>query len=381
MSDSSYLQIRGLHKTFSDPVLRGVDLEVRRGELLALLGPSGCGKTTLLKILAGLVRADAGSLRLQGEALDMLPPHRRDIGMVFQNYALFPHLTVRGNVSFGLEMRGVPVHEARAQVDAALQLVRLQELAARRPHQLSGGQQQRVALARAVVTAPRLLLLDEPLSNLDAKLRAQMRGEIRDLHVRRNLTTVLVTHDQTEALAMSDRVALMADGQISQIGTPQQMYRDPAAAFVAGFLGSPPATLLSVTVLDGSWRVGPQVWSPQPALAAAMAAAGRRDLVIGLRPERLRIEPPGYPGALAARLLTVEFLGAERLVHVEAGDQRLVVSVDPEAPPPSAVMGIVLPDDPPLFQPDTGLRIRVAPLDSPAPRPSPACPDIAGHVT
>jgi ABC-type Fe3+/spermidine/putrescine transport system ATPase subunit len=372
MSEPAYLEISRLYKAFSGPVLRGIDLGVRRGELLALLGPSGCGKTTLLRILAGLLAADAGSLRLEGQALDPLPSHRRDIGVVFQNYALFPHMTVRGNVGFGLEMRGVATAEARARVDAALQLVQLQTFAGRRPHQLSGGQQQRVALARAVVIRPRLLLLDEPLSNLDAMLRAQMRGEIRDLHVRTNLTTVLVTHDQTEALTMSDRVAVMSDGQIAQVATPEQLYRDPATAFVAAFVGSPPATLLRVAALsDDVWQVGPHSWRPQPALAAAMRATSRRDLLICLRPERLRIEPADYPGAVPGKLVAVEFLGADRLIHVAIGEQRAIVRSDPEAPPPSAALGVVLPDDPPLFETAGGQRIRcgkcsgIAPVDPP----------------
>jgi putative spermidine/putrescine transport system ATP-binding protein len=233
------LALAGLSKRYGEgpPAVDALDLAVAEGEFLALLGPSGCGKTTTLRIVAGLVPPDAGTVRLGGRDITGLPVHRRDIGLVFQSYALFPHMTAAGNVGFGLEMRGLARAERERRVAEALRLVRLEELGHRRPRELSGGQQQRVALARAIAIRPSLLLLDECLSNLDAKLREEMRGEIRDIQREAGITAVFVTHDQTEALAICDRVAVMREGRIEQIGTPEEVYERPETPFVAGFLG------------------------------------------------------------------------------------------------------------------------------------------------
>ena len=233
------LALTGLTKRYGDgpPAVDALNLTVEEGEFLALLGPSGCGKTTTLRIVAGLVQPDTGAVRLGGRDITALPVHRRDIGLVFQSYALFPHMTAAGNVGFGLEMRGLARGERERRVTEALRMVRLEELGHRRPRELSGGQQQRVALARAIAIRPSLLLLDECLSNLDAKLREEMRGEIRDIQREAGITAVFVTHDQTEALAICDRVAVMREGRIEQIGTPEGVYEHPETPFVAGFLG------------------------------------------------------------------------------------------------------------------------------------------------
>jgi iron(III) transport system ATP-binding protein len=219
-------------------VLKSIDLEIRPGEFFAFLGPSGCGKTTLLRLIAGFNRADSGRVLVGEQDISALPPWKRDIGMVFQSYALWPHMTVERNVAFGLEERRVPRSEIGPRVAAALELVGLTGLDQRRPAQLSGGQQQRVALARTIVVEPKLLLLDEPLSNLDAKLRVQVRRELRDLQQRLGLTTIFVTHDQEEANTICDRIAVMNDGVVQQVGTPKQLYEQPANLFVANFLGT-----------------------------------------------------------------------------------------------------------------------------------------------
>jgi iron(III) transport system ATP-binding protein len=235
----AHLQVSRLTKRYG-PVtaLAGVSLSVRGGEFFTLLGPSGCGKTTLLRCIAGFLKPDGGELHCDGERLDRLPAHRRDIGMVFQNYAIFPHLTVHENVAYGLRARRVEAAEIRRRTREALQLVQMEGLADRRPDQLSGGQQQRVALARAMAIRPRLLLMDEPLSNLDAKLRVEMRTEIRRLQRELGITTVYVTHDQEEALAISERLAVMNAGRVEQVGFPWDIYQTPDSAFVAQFIGT-----------------------------------------------------------------------------------------------------------------------------------------------
>lgn len=233
-----FLSLQGLTKRYGDFVaVDAVDLDVREGEFLSLLGPSGCGKTTTLRMIAGLVQSTSGRIVVAGRDLTEVPTYRRDMGLVFQSYALFPHMSVAGNIAFGLEMRGLARREINARVAEAVALVRLEGREHRRPSELSGGQQQRVALARALVIRPSILLLDEPLSNLDAKLRDEMRNEIRDIQRRLGTTAVFVTHDQDEALTMSDRVVVMNHGRIEQLGTPEDLYERPSTPFVAGFVG------------------------------------------------------------------------------------------------------------------------------------------------
>ena len=234
----AHLRLDGLTKRYGDALaVASLDLAVPKGELVALLGPSGCGKTTTLRMVAGLITPSAGRIVVGGNDITAMPPYRRDMGLVFQSYALFPHMTVAKNVAFGLEMRNVPQSEISARVKEALAMVRLEALAERKPRELSGGQQQRVALARALVIRPSILLLDEPLSNLDAKLRDEMRNEIRDIQQSLGITAVFVTHDQVEALSMCDKVVVMKGGKLEQIGTPVEVYEHPASPFVASFVG------------------------------------------------------------------------------------------------------------------------------------------------
>ena len=233
------VDIEGVNLSYgSNHVLKDVSLAIEPGEFFAFLGPSGCGKTTLLRLIAGFNQADTGHVRIGGREITALPPWKRDVGMVFQSYALWPHMTVRRNVAFGLEERGVGRAEIERRVEAALGLVGLGHLADRRPSQLSGGQQQRVAVARTIAVEPKVLLLDEPLSNLDAKMRVQVRRELRDMQQRLGLTTIFVTHDQEEANTICDRIAVMNDGVVQQVGTPMELYERPANLFVAGFLGT-----------------------------------------------------------------------------------------------------------------------------------------------
>ncbi|WP_423923034.1 ABC transporter ATP-binding protein [Frigoribacterium sp. 2-23] len=276
--------------------LAGVDLELHPGELVAVLGPSGCGKTTALRSLAGLETTTSGSIAIDGRDVVGVPTHRRDIGMVFQSYSLFPHLTVRQNVEFGLRMRRVGSAERASRAAEMLELVGLGALGDRYAHQLSGGQQQRVALARALVTSPRVLLLDEPLSALDAKVRVQLRDEIRRIQKELSITTLFVTHDQEEALAVADRVAVMRAGVIEQIGTPESLYATPATPFVAEFVGS--SNRIVADVVDGLVRLPgcelPAVGSPADGPVWAL-----------IRPENLRLAEQGWEGTVTS----VSFLG------------------------------------------------------------------------
>ena len=330
MSDP--IELRGLTKRFgSVTAVDDVSLQVGAGELLTLLGPSGCGKTTLLRLLSGFEQPTAGAILVAGVDVTGLAPYRRDINQVFQSYALFPHLTVRENIAFGLRMQRVGRAESAARVAEAIALVSLEGLESRYPHQLSGGQRQRVALARAVVPRPRVLLLDEPLSALDAKLRREMQVELRRLQQKVGVTTILVTHDQEEALAMSDRIAVMNAGRVEQLGTGEEVYHRPRTPFVAGFLGE--SNLLPVRVVaarghevelqsaDG-WRL--TVTSPAP------CAAGEARL-ISVRPERVRLAraAPGGP-ALPGRILEATFLGATVRLVVEMESRQRLTVLSPE---------------------------------------------------
>jgi putative spermidine/putrescine transport system ATP-binding protein len=281
MTDAHLLLDR-LEKRFGagPPAVASLSLEVPRGELLGLLGPSGCGKTTTLRMIGGLTDSTGGRVVVGGRDVTGLPPHKRDMGIVFQNYALFPHMTVAGNVAFGLEMRKVARADIAQRVARALSMVHLAGLEGRRPRELSGGQQQRVALARALVIEPSILLLDEPLSNLDAKLREEMRGEIRDIQRRLGITTIFVTHDQVEALAMCDRIAVMRAGLLEQIGTPFEIYEQPATPFVADFVGR-------INKLDGTRAADGTIEAGHLRLrAASPGPAGR--VTVMMRPHRIQ---------------------------------------------------------------------------------------------
>jgi len=322
------LTIRGLRKQFGGhQALAGVDLEVRPGEFFCLVGPSGCGKTTLLRCVAGFTRPDAGEITCDGERLDPLPPHRRNLGMVFQNYALFPHLSVRENVAYGLRARRVPASAVSKRVEQALAMVHLEHRAGSFPGMLSGGEQQRVATARALAIEPRLLLMDEPLSNLDAKLRVEMRQEIRRVQRSLGITTLYVTHDQEEALALSDRIAVMNAGALEQIGNPLEIYRNPATTFVADFIGHTnflPGTVESAT--EGAARVrlsnaAPTASENMVVRVAASDLAEGEAVTVALRPERFSLAAPGTAATMPGRLQEITFLGAitRLLVQTSAG--------------------------------------------------------------
>jgi putative spermidine/putrescine transport system ATP-binding protein len=298
-----------------------VDLELARGKFLALLGPSGCGKTTTLRMIAGLVEPTAGRIMVDGADITRTPPYRRDMGLVFQSYALFPHMDVARNVGFGLRMRGMQGADAARRVAEALALVRLSGLEARRPKQLSGGQQQRVALARALVIRPNLLLLDEPLSNLDAKLREDMRAEIRDIQQSLGITTVFVTHDQTEALAMADLVAVMDSGRVAQLGPPTEIFEKPATPFVAGFVGRINA-LAGEADADGV-TVGPH------RLRAATPARGPVTLMV--RPHRIALAGrPGATNRISGTIRRLTYVGEvlEITLDIGGGELRIERSTD-----------------------------------------------------
>lgn len=305
-----------------------VSLEIKEDEFMVLLGPSGCGKTTLLRCLAGLERVDGGRILIGGEDVTERPPGKRGIAMVFQSYAVFPHMTVFDNIAFGLRMQRVSADEARRRVDEGAELLQIQQLLTRYPAQLSGGQRQRVAVARAIVTRPRVLLMDEPLSNLDALLRLQMRSELKRLHHEVRSTTVYVTHDQVEALSLGDRIAVMKEGKIVQVDTPDRVYDLPATHFVGSFIGSPPMNFLAGTVRSGD--------------AAALEAAGvrlemrsmpvrsRDQVLIGIRPEHIAVERTAVAGGIPATVVVIEPIGPQKLLTVQVGSEKLKVTTPVE---------------------------------------------------
>jgi ABC-type Fe3+/spermidine/putrescine transport system ATPase subunit len=329
----AHLEIAGLRKSYgSGPVIDGIDLSVASGEFVTLLGPSGCGKTTTLRAIAGFIAPDAGTIRVDGADILRTPPAQRNFGVVFQNYALFPHLTVQENVAYGLLARRTPRHEIRQRVDEALAMVQLTGLQARLPRELSGGQQQRVALARAIVIRPRLLLLDEPLANLDAKLRQDVRWLIRDVQCLQKTTAIYVTHDHAEALALSDRVAVMRNGRIAQVGSPREIYQHPIEPYVAAFTGEMNALSARVVAetAPGYYRVA--------VAGTDLAASGPANLPTGavlsllVRPECLSLAVVGGQG-LPVRLTSTVFVGAGLRCEVATADGQTLIMQLPASQP------------------------------------------------
>jgi inositol-phosphate transport system ATP-binding protein len=301
------IEFRNIQKSFGEVVvIPGMDLVIEDGEFVALLGPSGCGKSTSLLLLAGIYLPSGGELRFDGALVNEVEARDRNVGIVFQSYALYPHMSVLQNIMFPLKFKKVPEAEARGRAEEAASLVQVQELLQRRPAELSGGQQQRVALARALVKRPQLLLLDEPLSNLDATLRLTMRAEIKNLQRQLGVTSILVTHDQLEATTMADRIICMSKGRIEQIGTPDDLYLRPRSLFVAGFIGAPPINLLQGEIAGDRLRID------GTSLPCEGGAGGA--VVFGLRPEALRFEAGGIGG----RISGVEPMGRETLYLVES---------------------------------------------------------------
>ena len=336
------LRLDGVSRRFGgQDALVGLDLSIKSGEFIALLGPSGCGKSTALNCIAGLLPLTAGSIWQDDVRIDTLPPERRGFGMVFQNYALFPHMSVRGNVAFGLQMRKLPKAEVRRRTDEAIRLVDLDAHATKLPGQLSGGQQQRVAIARAVVLEPSLVLMDEPLSNLDAKLRLGMRTEVRRLHQSLGLTTVYVTHDQEEALSLADRLVVLRAGRVQQIGTPEELHTSPATWHVADFMGYRNLVpMKSAKAVDGT-----EVVVQGPGARLTGTAVGEIDdgaeVIAAVRPEDVEVLEPGKSGSgqvLGAEVEVVEYQGREFAVEVLTEDGlRLHVRTDRRPTPGDTV--------------------------------------------
>ena len=304
------LELKGVTKTYPGGVtaVRDASFDIADGEFIVLVGPSGCGKSTILRMIAGLETITEGEVTIGGDRVNGLEPGERDIAMVFQNYALYPHMSVYDNMAYGLRNQGTPKAEIETRIQRAAETLQLGEYLHRKPRQLSGGQRQRVAMGRAIVREPKVFLFDEPLSNLDAKLRTHMRGELKELHRRLGATFIFVTHDQVEAMSLADRIVIMSAGKIEQIGEPMDLYRAPASLFVAEFIGSPPMNLIEIASPFGR------------AVAKAMGGVPDHAHVLGVRPEALVVDPSG---PVRGRVVLMEALGAESVVHVEvllAGD-------------------------------------------------------------
>jgi len=334
------LEIRNVVKRFGAvEAIRGVTVPIPDGAFVALVGPSGCGKSTLLRMIAGLEPITGGEIALDGIVINTLPPRRRDIAMVFQNYALYPHMTVAENMGFSLRLRGAGRDEIARRVDAAARILGLEHLLARKPKALSGGQRQRVAMGRAIVRDPKVFLFDEPLSNLDAKLRVQMRTEIKELHQRLGTTTVFVTHDQIEAMTMADVIVVMQDGRVEQMGAPLDLYDRPANLFVAGFIGSPAMNLFPGTIRSGRFHAATGLDLPLP---AALAKRSGQSATFGIRPEHLRfadrgpleaevavVEPTGSETQVLARVRELSFVVMTRDRITARPGTRLMLDLDP----------------------------------------------------
>ena len=307
------VEIRDVRKAFGAvQIIKGVNIDIKDGEFVILVGPSGCGKSTLLRMLAGLENITAGTISIGGRVVNNVPPKERDIAMVFQNYALYPHMTVKDNMAFSMKLRNAPQNEIDERVNKAAKILGLVPLLERFPRQLSGGQRQRVAMGRAIVRDPQVFLFDEPLSNLDAKLRVQMRSEIKELHQRLKTTTVYVTHDQIEAMTMADKIVVMHDGIVEQNGAPLDLYDHPANLFVAGFIGSPAMNFIKGTAKDGKFVADAGFSLPLPKTSGNVEG---QKVTLGLRPEYVRMDAAGIP----AEVVVIEPTGSETQVALRIG--------------------------------------------------------------
>jgi multiple sugar transport system ATP-binding protein len=331
--------LRKLVKDYDDtPAVRGIDLQIADKEFVVLVGPSGCGKSTTLRMIAGLEDITGGEILIGGEVVNDMPPKDRNIAMVFQNYALYPHMTVHENMSFGLRLKKLPKEDITRRVENAARILDISELLERKPKQLSGGQRQRVAMGRAIVRDPKVFLFDEPLSNLDAKLRVQMRIEIKKVHQKVRTTTVYVTHDQVEAMTLADRVVVMNAGRIEQVGTPAALYHAPATQFVAGFIGSPAMNLVPCTLEEGGGGLKIRLSGdiafdvPPDRVARYRPYAGRPRLVFGLRPEHIADQHQTAAAnhcPLEVAVLVTEPMGMETLVYFQVNGSELCARVNP----------------------------------------------------
>ena len=315
------------HGPKANQVIHGVSAEIADHEFIVIVGPSGCGKSTLLRMVAGLEEVSAGEIRIGDRVVNNLEPSERDIAMVFQNYALYPHMSVFDNMAYGLKIAKVPIDEIKARVDKAARILELGQYLQRKPRELSGGQRQRVAMGRAIVRQPQVFLFDEPLSNLDAKLRAQTRLEIQKLHNDLGVTSLFVTHDQVEAMTLAQRMIVMNAGRMEQIGTPEEVYHRPASTFVAGFIGSPPMNLLSGRADGSRFEVAGQT------LSLPVAAPRAGDVILGVRPEHAELSQARAAG-WSLKVEALEMLGAERLVYGLLGDGLFTARIDATLTPP-----------------------------------------------
>ena len=311
----------------ANQVIHGVSAEIADGEFIVIVGPSGCGKSTLLRMVAGLEEVSGGQISIDGRVVNDVEPSERDIAMVFQNYALYPHMSVFDNMAYGLKIAKVPLAEIQVRVDKAAKILELAPYLQRKPRELSGGQRQRVAMGRAIVRQPKVFLFDEPLSNLDAKLRAQTRLEIQKLHAELGVTSLFVTHDQVEAMTLAQRMIVMNGGRMEQIGTPEEVYHRPATTFVASFIGSPPMNLITGQADGSRFTVGGQT------LLLPVAAPRSGELVLGLRPEHAALTGNGRVG-WPMKVEALEMLGAERLVYGQLGEGLFTVRLDATLLPP-----------------------------------------------
>ncbi len=335
------IELRGLGKRFGSQVaVRDVDLAIRDGEFFVLLGPSGCGKTTTLRMIAGLEASSDGSILMQGRDVTRLPPRERDIAMVFQDYGLYPHLSVFENIAFPLRLRKVGAAELQRRVGEVAERLHLVRLLGRKPGQISGGEKQRVALGRALVRQPRVFLMDEPLSNLDARLRIIMRTEIKRLVSDLGITTVYVTHDQVEAMALASRIGVMNQGVLEQVAEPLEVYDRPASIFVASFIGSPPMNLMEVPAGGGRAGLPPLLAEVDGLTESLGAAAASGNLVIGVRPEHVELAPSPANGSAQARVELVEALGQDTYLYLRSGDTSLVAVTKRTRIRPGDIVGL-----------------------------------------
>ncbi len=351
------VSIRNVSKTYGDnEVLHDVSVEVADGEFVVIVGPSGCGKSTLLRMVAGLEEITTGEIAIGGRVVNDLEPKDRDIAMVFQNYALYPHMSVFNNMAYGLKLKGLPRDEIERRVRQAAETLQIADYLDRKPRQLSGGQRQRVAMGRAIVRDPAVFLFDEPLSNLDAKLRVQMRVEIRKLQHRLGVTALYVTHDQVEAMTMGDRLIVLHDGYAEQIGAPMELYEDPKTLFVAGFIGSPAMNFLDGEIGDGKIRFGKDAALPCPPGAPAATR-----VTAGVRPEHFRLSENGEEADIRLHVDVIEALGADTLVHGHIGkagtDLVVKLSGQPRFTIGSTIGITARPDRIYLFDPASGKRL------------------------
>jgi len=356
------ISIRGARKTYGrSEILHGIDLTIGDGEFMVILGPSGCGKSTLLRMIAGLEEISAGEIAIDGKVVNRLEPRERGCAMVFQNYALYPHMSVAENIGYALRFAGVKGTERRARIAKVAETLGLTEHLDRKPAALSGGQRKRVAMGRAMIREPKVFLFDEPLSNLDAKLRVQMRVEIKRLHRRLGTTSVFVTHDQIEAMTLADRLAVLDHGRLEQVGPPAEVYRRPASRFVAGFLGSPPMNFLDGHLVDPATIALPDGRRLRLGAGTELGPAGRR-VTLGIRPEDIAIAGSGEAGSFAFAVEMTEELGLGRLLHGKLAGADAIMLLPASTPLPATALTVHLPAAAlHLFDQNSGRRIELPP--------------------